>query len=135
MILAAAGEKLPFSQDDVAFNGHAIECRINAEDPERNFMPSPGKITAYVPSGGIGVRVDSACYQDYKIPPFYDSMVAKLIVHDKTRDRAIDRMKRALREFVVDGVKTTIPFHLEVMDSKLFRKGTFGTDFLEVWKK
>jgi acetyl-CoA carboxylase biotin carboxylase subunit len=135
MILAAAGEKLPFSQDDVAFNGHAIECRINAEDPERNFMPSPGKITAYVPSGGIGVRVDSACYQDYKIPPFYDSMVAKLIVHDRTRDRAIDRMKRALREFVVDGVKTTIPFHLEVMDSKLFRKGTFGTDFLEVWKK
>jgi acetyl-CoA carboxylase biotin carboxylase subunit len=135
MILVAAGEKLSLTQDQVEWSGHSIECRINAEDPDRNFMPSPGKISAYVPAGGIGVRVDSACYQDYGIPPFYDSMVAKLIVHDKTRDRAIERMKRALREFVVHGVKTTIPIHLEVMDSPLFRKGTFGTDFLEVWKK
>ncbi|MBI1292698.1 acetyl-CoA carboxylase biotin carboxylase subunit [bacterium] len=135
MILVASGEKLSFKQDEVEWDGHAIECRINAEDPARNFMPSPGKVTAYVPPGGIGVRIDSACYQDYSIPPFYDSMVAKLIVHDKTRDRAIQRMKRALREFVVEGVRTTIPFHLEVMDNKLFQKGTFGTDFLEVWKK
>jgi len=134
-ILVAAGEKLSFKQGDVEWQGHSIECRINAEDPAKNFMPSPGRVTAYVPAGGIGVRVDSACYPDYVIPPFYDSMIAKLIVHDKTRDRAIERMKRALREFVVDGVKTTIPFHMEVMDSALFRKGTFGTDFLEVWKK
>lgn len=134
-ILVAAGEKLGYSQGDVELSGHSIECRVNAEDPEKNFMPSPGKVTAFVPPGGLGVRVDTACYGDYVIPPFYDSMIAKLIVRDKTRDRAIQRMKRALREFVVDGVKTTIPFHLEVMDNPLFRQGTFGTDFLQVWKK
>ncbi len=134
-IMAAAGEKLSIKQSEVSIDGHSIECRINAEDPARNFMPSPGKLSAYVPAGGIGVRVDSACYSDYVIPPFYDSMIAKLIVHDKTRELAIKRMKRALRDFVVDGVKTTIPFHLEVMDNKLFQSGTFGTDFLEVWKK
>ncbi|CAN5277572.1 acetyl-CoA carboxylase biotin carboxylase subunit [soil metagenome] len=135
MILVSGGEKLSVTQSEVTWSGHSIECRVNAEDPAKNFMPCPGKITAYVPPGGIGVRVDSACYPEYSIPPFYDSMIAKLIVHDKTRDRAIMRMKRALREFVVDGVKTTIPFHQEVMDNPLFRKGTFGTDFLEVWKK
>src|SRR5690606_5968782 len=134
-ILVAAGEKLSLTQDEVTFSGHSIECRVNAEDPEKNFMPSPGKVTAFVAPGGIGVRVDTACYQDYFIPPFYDSMIAKLIVHDVNRERAIRRMKRALSEFVVEGVKTTIPFHLEVMDSELFRKGTFGTDFIEVWKK
>ena len=134
-ILVAAGEKLSVSQEDVEWRGHAIECRINAEDPSRNFLPTPGRVTAYVPSGGIGVRVDSACYSDYMIPPFYDSMISKLIVHDKTRERAIHRCRRALREFVVDGVKTTIPFHLEVMDNALFQSGRFGTDFLELWKK
>lgn len=134
-ILVASGEKLAYDQGDIQISGHAIECRINAEDPARNFMPSPGKVLAFVPAGGLGVRVDSACYADYSIPPFYDSMIAKLIVHDQSRERAIARMKRALREFVVDGVKTTIPFHLEVMDNELFQEGTFGTDFLEVWKK
>ncbi len=134
-ILVAAGEKLSVKQADVRWKGHSIECRINAEDPAKNFIPSPGKIIAYVPPGGIGVRIDSAAYQDYVIPPFYDSMIAKLIVHADTREAAIARMKRALREFVVDGVKSTIPFHLEVMDNELFKKGTFGTDFLEVWKK
>ncbi|MCC6548029.1 acetyl-CoA carboxylase biotin carboxylase subunit [Candidatus Sumerlaeota bacterium] len=134
-ILVAAGKKLSRTQDQVTWHGHSIECRINAEDPAKNFIPSPGKIVAYVPPGGIGVRIDSAAYQDYVIPPFYDSMIAKLIVHADTRDEAIARMKRALREFVVDGVKSTIPFHLEVMDSSLFKRGTFGTDFLEVWKK
>lgn len=134
-ILVASGEKLAYKQKDIKLLGHSIECRINAEDPARNFMPSPGKVLAFVPAGGLGVRVDSACYADYSIPPFYDSMIAKLIVHDQTRDRAIARMRRALREFVVDGVKTTIPLHLEVMDNELFNKGDFGTDFLEVWKK
>ena len=134
-ILVAAGEKLSVKQGEVRWKGHSIECRINAEDPAKNFIPSPGKIIAYVPPGGIGVRIDSAAYQDYVIPPFYDSMIAKLIVHADTREAAIARMKRALREFVVDGVKSTIPFHLEVMDNELFKKGTFGTDFLEVWKK
>ncbi|MCC7390777.1 acetyl-CoA carboxylase biotin carboxylase subunit [Candidatus Sumerlaeota bacterium] len=134
-ILVAAGEKLSVKQADVRWKGPSIECRINAEDPAKNFIPSPGKIIAYVPPGGIGVRIDSAAYQDYVIPPFYDSMIAKLIVHADTREAAIARMKRALREFVVDGVKSTIPFHLEVMDNELFKKGTFGTDFLEVWKK
>ncbi len=133
-ILAAAGEELSLRQEDVRWQGHSIECRINAEDPANNFMPCPGKITAYIPSGGPGVRVDSHCYSDYVIPPFYDSMIAKLIVRDKTRQRAIARMQRALHEFVVEGVKTTIPFHLEVMENALFRHGNFGTDFLEVWR-
>jgi acetyl-CoA carboxylase biotin carboxylase subunit len=133
-ILVAAGEKLAYEQGDIRLNGHSIECRINAEDPERNFMPSPGRVSAFVAPGGLGVRVDSACYNDYSIPPFYDSMIAKLIVHDQTRERAIARMRRTLREFVVEGVKTTIPFHLEVMDNPLFHSGKFGTDFLQVWK-
>jgi acetyl-CoA carboxylase biotin carboxylase subunit len=133
-IAVAAGAPLSFRQEDVRLHGHSIECRINAEDPARNFMPSPGKLIDYVPPGGPGVRVDSACYPGYIIPPFYDSMVAKLIVFDKTRDQAIARMKRALNEFVVEGVKTTIPFQLRVMDSPLFRGGDFGTNFLQVWE-
>ena len=134
-ILVAAGLPLSFKQEDVSFRGHAIECRINAEDPANNFMPSPGRLLDFVPAGGPGVRVDSACYPQYMIPPFYDSMIAKLIVHDKDRASAIRRMKRALGEFVVQGVKTTIPFHKEVMDSELFQNGDFGTNFIEVWKK
>jgi acetyl-CoA carboxylase biotin carboxylase subunit len=133
-IAVAAGERLSVTQDEVAFHGCAIECRINAEDPSKNFMPSPGRLTEYVPPGGPGVRVDSACYPGYVIPPFYDSMVAKLIVCDKTRDKAIARMKRALDEFVVEGVKTTIPFHKQLLDSPGFREGNFGTDYLEKWK-
>ncbi len=130
-IRAAMGEPLSVRQEDVQIKGHSIECRVNAEDPDRNFMPSPGRLLHYLPPGGPGVRVDSACYQDYVIPPFYDSMVAKVIVWDHTREQAIARMKRALSEFVIEGVNTTIPFQLQVLDSPLFHKGDFGTDFLE----
>ncbi len=132
-ISVAAGNRLSFSQKDVVMHGHAIECRINAEDPDKNFMPCPGKLIDFVAAGGPGVRVDSACYPGYIIPPFYDSMVAKLIVHDKSRDQAIMRMKRALDEFVVQGIKTTVPFHRRVMESGLFKNGNFGTNFIEVW--
>ncbi len=134
-ISVAAGSRLSITQDDVRLRGHSIECRINAEDPARNFMPCPGRLTDFVAPGGPGVRVDSACYPGYQIPPYYDSMVAKLIVFDKTREAAIMRMKRALHEFVAEGIKTTLPFHVEVMNSELFRDGRFGTDFLEVWKR
>ncbi|MGF1571535.1 MAG: acetyl-CoA carboxylase biotin carboxylase subunit [Sumerlaeia bacterium] len=134
-ISVAAGNQLSLTQNEIIIGGHAIECRINAEDPAMNFMPSPGRLKDFVTPGGPGVRVDSACYPGYMIPPFYDSMIAKLIVFDKTRDAAIRRMKRALGEFVIEGVKTTIPFHKEVMDSDLFKEGDFGTNFIEVWKK
>jgi acetyl-CoA carboxylase biotin carboxylase subunit len=129
--LVASGEKLKFSQKDLSHTGHAIECRINAEDSTNNFVPSPGKVTQYIMPGGIGVRVDSAVYQDYSIPPFYDSMIAKLIVHGTDRDEAIMRMKRALKEFFIEGVKTTIPFHLRVMDHEAFKGGDFDTSFIE----
>ncbi|MBU8904992.1 acetyl-CoA carboxylase biotin carboxylase subunit [Desertibacillus haloalkaliphilus] len=130
-IAVAAGEKLSFSQEEVTINGWSIECRINAENPDKNFMPSPGKIDMYLPPGGLGVRVDSAVYPGYTITPFYDSMVAKLIVHGKDRQEAIDRMKRALSEFVVEGVDTTIPFHLRLLEHKDFVAGDFNTKFLE----
>jgi acetyl-CoA carboxylase, biotin carboxylase subunit len=131
MILIAQGEPLPFRQEDIRFNGWSIECRINAEDPERQFIPSPGRISFYLPAGGIGVRVDSAAYPGYTIPPHYDSMIAKLIVWADTREEAILRMKRALSEFEIDGVHTTIPFHLKVMDHKRFLRGDFDIKFLE----
>lgn len=127
----ASGEKLSLKQKDVKINGWAIECRINAENPSRNFMPSPGEVTMYLPPGGFGVRVDSAMYTGYSIPPFYDSMVAKLIVHADTREEAVLRMKRALDEFIIEGVHTTIPFHLELMDNDVFKSGDFDTKFLE----
>ncbi|HJF33049.1 MAG TPA: acetyl-CoA carboxylase biotin carboxylase subunit [Sporosarcina psychrophila] len=127
----ASGEKLTLTQEDIKINGWSIECRINAENPSKNFMPSPGKVTMYVPPGGFGVRVDSAMYTGYSIPPFYDSMVAKLIVHADTREEAVARMKRALDEFIVEGVDTTIPFHLRLMDNKVFQSGDFDTKFLE----
>lgn len=129
--LVASGEKLTFTQKDIIHNGHAIECRINAEDPDNNFAPFPGKVTKYILPGGYGVRVDSAVFQEYTILPFYDSMIAKLIVHGKTREEAIARMKRALGEFIIEGVKTTIPFHLRVMDNKAFIQGKFSTKFIE----
>lgn len=127
----AAGEKLAYRQKDIKINGWAIECRINAENPAKNFMPSPGKVTMYMPPGGFGVRVDSAMYTGYSIPPFYDSMVAKLIVHADTREEAVARMKRALDEFIIEGVDTTIPFHLNLMDHEVFKSGDFDTKFLE----
>lgn len=130
-ITVAAGLPLSFTQDEVKLNGWAIECRINAENPAKNFMPSPGQITEYLPPGGFGVRVDSAAYAGYTIPPYYDSMIAKLIVWGKDREEAIARMKRALEEFVVAGISTTIPFHLKVLDHEVFVSGEFDTKFLE----
>mgnify|MGYP001185094101 FL=1 len=131
MILVAEGDPLSFTQDQVKIDGWAIEFRINAEDPERNFMPSPGRISFWLPPGGPGVRVDSAVYTDYVIPPHYDSMVAKLIVKGATREEAIARARRALGEFLVEGVKTTIPFHLRLLDNREFQRGTFDIRFLE----
>lgn len=130
-IKVAAGHKLSFNQGDVEIKGHAIECRINAEDCENGFLPSSGVLETYIPSGGIGVRVDSHSYQNYEIPPYYDSMIAKLIVKGNTREEAIERMKRALNEFIIEGVDTTIPFHLRVLDNEAFRKGTIYTNFIE----
>ncbi|BFH61682.1 acetyl-CoA carboxylase biotin carboxylase subunit [Paenibacillus azoreducens] len=131
MISVAEGNPLSFSQGDIVINGSSIECRINAEDPDRNFMPAPGKIEFYLPPGGPGVRVDSAAYQGYSIPPFYDSMIAKLIVWAPTREEAIAKMKRALSEFAVEGIHTTIPFHLKLMEHPVFNRGDFDIKFLE----
>ncbi len=130
-ISVAAGYPLSFKQEDIIINGWAMECRINAENPDRNFMPSPGTIQFYLPPGGYGVRVDSAAYPGYKISPFYDSMIAKVIVWGKNREEAIERMKRALGEFVIEGVDTTIPFHLRLLDHPKFRSGEFTIRFLE----
>lgn len=130
-ISVAAGNPLSFSQEDVTINGWAIECRINAENPAKNFMPSPGKVANYLPPGGYGVRVDSAVYPGYEITPFYDSMVAKLIVWGNDREEAIARMRRALDEFVIEGVHTTIPFHERLLEHPDFVSGNFATNFLE----
>jgi acetyl-CoA carboxylase biotin carboxylase subunit len=129
-IRIAEGEELGFTQDDLVIYGHSIECRINAEDPER-FTPSPGRVTAFNLPGGPGVRVDSAVYEGYFVPPFYDSMIAKLIVHARSRDLAIARMRRALGAMVVEGVKTTIPLHLKIMDDPEFQAGRLSTRFME----
>jgi len=130
-IRVAAGEKIGYEQKDIYITGHAIECRINAEDWERNFMPNPGQIEDVHFPGGPGIRVDSHIYSQYHIPPFYDSLIAKLIVHGKNRDEAIRRMRRALNEFVVEGIKTTIPFHSRLIENKDFQKGNFNTGFLD----
>ncbi|KQL53583.1 acetyl-CoA carboxylase biotin carboxylase subunit [Heyndrickxia shackletonii] len=131
MIFVASGKPLSLKQEDVTFNGWAIECRINAENPEKNFMPSAGKINMYLPPGGLGIRVDSAAYPGYTIPPYYDSMIAKVISYGATREEAIARMKRALSEFAVEGVHTTIPFHLKLLENEVFVSGDFNTKFLE----
>ena len=130
-IKIADGEKLNITQADVQLYGHAIECRINAENPLLNFAPSPGVLTKYIAPGGNGVRIDSHSYQDYEISPYYDSMIAKLIVFDANREQAIIRMKRALEEYVIEGVETTIDFHLEVLEKKLYKEGKVSTKFLE----
>ncbi|WP_416653951.1 acetyl-CoA carboxylase biotin carboxylase subunit [Bacillus amyloliquefaciens] len=132
-IKVASGQELSLRQEDVEFNGWAIECRINAENPAKNFMPSPGKINMYLPPGGLGVRVDSAAYPGYSIPPYYDSMIAKVITYGTTRDEAIARMKRALSEFVIEGIETTIPFHLKLLEHETFVSGEFNTKFLETY--
>lgn len=130
-IKIAAGEKLSFTQDDIKFDGWAIECRINAEDPNNNFMPFPGKIENLHFPGGRGVRTDSHVYSGYSIPPFYDSMIAKLISHGKDRKEAIKVMQRALDEFVISPIKTTIPFHKYVFSNPQFLRGKYYTDFVE----
>jgi acetyl-CoA carboxylase biotin carboxylase subunit len=126
----AAGERLSFAQEDIKLTGHSIECRINAEDPAQNFRPCPGRIEALHIPGGPGVRIDSAVYQGYTIPPYYDSMIAKLIVHDKTREGAIMKMRRSLAEFIVDGVKTNIDFQLSLMTDKAFADGSYNIGYL-----
>jgi acetyl-CoA carboxylase, biotin carboxylase subunit len=132
-IRIATGENIGYSQDEVIIMGHAIECRINAEDPMK-FTPSPGRITAFNIPGGPGVRVDTAVYPGYMVPPYYDSMIAKLIVHARTRDLAIARMRRALEMMVVEGIKTTIPLHRAIMEDENFQKGDFSTKFMEEFK-
>ena len=129
-ILIAAGDRLPHKQTDVQFRGHALECRINAEDPVTH-KPSPGKITAWHSPGGPGVRMDTAAYAEYVIPPYYDSLIAKLVVHGSTRDEAIRRMDRALDMFVLEGVKSTIPLHRQILRNSDFLKGDIYTKFLE----
>ncbi len=126
----AAGERLGYAQADVAFAGHAIECRINAEDPD-SFLPNPGRVTAFHAPGGLGVRVDSALYAGYVVPPYYDSMIAKLIVHAPSRPEAIARMSRALAEFAVVGVKTTIPLHQRIVEDATFKAGDYTIHWLE----
>ena len=130
-IMIAAGERLTFRQGDIKYQGHAIECRINAEDHTRNFMPSPGEIRAYHAPGGPGIRVDSHAYSGYFIQPHYDSLVAKLIAWGKTRAEAIQRMERALDEYVIVGIHTTIPFHLKVLRNEAFKRGEATTKFIE----
>ncbi len=127
----AAGEKLQLKQSRLKPIGHAIECRINAEDPGNNFIPSPGEVTSFYQPGGPGTRVDTHIYASYRIPPFYDSLMAKLIVHGRDRTEAINRLRRSLDEFVVEGVKTTIPFHQFVISTPEFQKGDFDTHFIE----
>ena len=130
-IRIAAGEKLSFAQEDVKISGHSIECRINAEDPENNFAPSPGTVNyLLLPGGGNGLRVDSAVYAGYTIPPYYDSMIAKVITKGKTRREAIDKMKRALSEFVIEGIKTNIDFQMELLNNEDYIKGDFDTSFI-----
>lgn len=127
----ANNKPLSVKQAEVKFSGWAIECRINAENPFENFMPSPGKIDMYLAPGGLGVRIDSAAYPSYTISPYYDSMIAKVITYGATREEAITRMKRALDEFIIEGIFTTIPFHSLIMDHDTFKKGDFNTNFLE----
>ena len=129
-IRIAEGDSLGFTQDDVIMVGHAIECRINAENPE-TFTPSPGAITAFNLPGGPGVRVDTYVYSGYRVPPFYDSLIAKVVVHARTRELAIARMRRALEAMVVEGIKTTIPLHLKIMDDQNFQAGSISTRFLD----
>ena len=130
-IKIAGGENLGFKQDEIKLNGHAIECRINAEDPLHNFRPSPGKITGWLPPGGPGVRVDSHVYTGYEIPPFYDSLIGKLIVWGKDRKTAIKRMNRALNECAITGIPTTINFHLTLLNKTKFMKGKIHTKYVE----
>ena len=130
-IRIASGEKLRWGQRDITVNGVAIECRINAEDPDNGFKPSPGLISGYIPPGGPGVRLDSHCYEGYRIPPFYDSMIGKLIVHRNNREDALATMRRALSEYVIEGISTTISLQRSIIDHTQFMKGQVDTTFIE----
>jgi acetyl-CoA carboxylase biotin carboxylase subunit len=135
-IRIAAGERLPFVQEDIVHRGCAMECRINAEDPAAGFRPSPGLITRWQPPGGPGVRLDSHVVTGYRVPPNYDSLVAKLLVHQPTRAEALACMRRALGEFVVEGIQTTIPLHREIFSNSSFVAGRVDTTFIErTWQK
>jgi acetyl-CoA carboxylase biotin carboxylase subunit len=127
----AAGLPIKFDQKSIKHSGVAIECRINAEDPENDFAPCPGTITRFIPPGGPGVRVDTHVYQGWKVSPNYDSMIAKLIVHQRTRAEAIVTMKRALQEFIIEPIKTTIPACLDILSHSLFVKNQIDTGFVE----
>jgi acetyl-CoA carboxylase biotin carboxylase subunit len=133
-IRIAQGERLRWTQDQVILRGHSIECRINAEDPDHDFRPAPGKISGYLPPGGPGVRIDSHVYTDYNIPPYYDSLIGKLIVWGPDRATAITRMSRALRECAITGVPTTIPFHQKIMENPQFLQGNIYTSFVQDMK-
>lgn len=129
----AEGKKLPFTQEDIIITGHSIECRINAEDPSRNFMPCPGIIESLHIPGGKGVRIDTAVYQDYKIPPFYDSMMLKVIVHDKDRTSAIQKMISVLGEVIIGGVQTNLDFQYEILNNEKFKEGDINTHFIQTY--
>lgn len=129
-IRIAMREEIPFKQEDITFRGHAIEYRINAENPSKNFMPSAGKITNFITPGGFGVRMDTACYSGYTIPPYYDSMIAKLIVHGESREEVIHISKRSLGEFIIGGIDTTIPFHMNLLKNDDFNNNNYNTNFL-----
>jgi acetyl-CoA carboxylase biotin carboxylase subunit len=129
----ASGEGLSVTQDQIKVNGHAIECRINAEDPDRNFMPQAGLIETFDPPGGLGVRVDTHARAGYRIPPNYDSMIGKLIVHAPTRDQAIARMQEALRQFRIGPMKTSIGLHRRMLDRPEFKTANFDIKWVEHW--
>jgi acetyl-CoA carboxylase biotin carboxylase subunit len=129
-IKLAAGDPLSYKQQDITFTGHSMECRINAEDPER-FTPSPGKITNFITPGGPGVRIDTSAFHGWEVPAHYDSLIAKVITHGRDREEAIMRMRRALQEFIIEGIKTTIPFYLKILSEPDFLQGNFNTHFLE----
>jgi acetyl-CoA carboxylase biotin carboxylase subunit len=128
----AAGEQLGYKQNDIKVSGHAIECRINAEHPE-TFIPSPGRISEYHAPGGLGVRVDSAIYGGYSVPPHYDSLIAKLVVHGRDREQCLMRLRRALDEFVIGGVETTLPLHQRIIELPAFVEGDYDIHWLERW--
>ena len=130
-IYVAAGMPLSVTQEDIRLNGHAIECRINAENPEKNFMPCPGTIGQVHLPGGFGVRVDTAVYSGYEIPPYYDSMIAKVIVHDRTRAGAIHKMRSTLGELILEGITTNVDFQYEILNNRDFCAGDFDTSFIE----
>lgn len=130
-IQVAAGSRLNIKQEDIMLEGHSIECRINAEDSKNNFLPSPGVLETFIVPGGNGVRVDSHSYQGYEISPYYDSMIGKLITFGIDRNEAIVKMKRALEEFIIEGIDTTIPFHLKVLNNQLYLDGMTSTNFID----